>query len=277
MNAIQAIFRFYLQSSIHVALAVISLIFVSGKVLNIIPDFDFFIFVFCSTIVTYNFIKYGVEARKYLLVSNRYHRAIQFFSLANLLIALFYIHQLHKTSWIVLIITGLFIGVYAIPVYPGVRNLRNYGILKVFLVALVWTLITSVLPVAQYRIEPVWDFCILWTQRFLLILVLMVPFEIRDLKYDPPELRTIPQRIGVRATKRLGFFLVMVHFLLTFLKDELQPFELLGNGVLLVFLVFTLVMASKGRSRYYAAFWVEGVPIFWGGIIWGIDMYWAYS
>ncbi|MBT8210193.1 MAG: hypothetical protein KJP14_06665 [Eudoraea sp.] len=209
-------------------------------------------------------------------MSNGYHRAIQLFSFVNLIIALCYIHQLHKLSWIVLIVTGLFIGVYAIPIYPQAKNLRNYGILKVFLVALVWTLITFVLPVAQYSIEPGWDVYLLSIQRFLLILVLMIPFEIRDLEYDPPELRTIPQRIGITATKRIGFFLVGVYFLMIFLKDELQPMEGLANGILLFFLVFTLAMARKGQSRYYASFWVEAVPIFWGVITVMLDIYWGY-
>ena len=276
MNAIRAIFGFYLRSSIHVAMAVISLIFVTGKFLNITPGFDFMIFVCCSTIATYNFIKYGVEARKYLLVSNRYHRAIQLFSFVNLLIALFYIRHLYTTSLIVLIVTALFIGVYAIPIYPGAKNLRNYGMLKVFLVALVWTFITALLPVAEYRVELSWDTGVLVAQRFILILVLMVPFEIRDLKHDPPELRTIPQRIGVKATRRAGFFLALVYFLMTLLKDDLHPLELLGNASLLIFLVLALGMARTEQSKYFASFWVEGVPILWGGIIWVLDMYWAY-
>ncbi len=41
-------------------------------------------------------------------------------------------------------------------------------------------------------------------QRVLLVLAFLIPFEIRDLAYDKPELKTIPQRIGVTQTKIFG-------------------------------------------------------------------------
>lgn len=267
MNVFSAVFKFYLRSSIHVGFAVVSLIFVTLTFLNITPEINFLIFIFSSTLATYNFIKYGVEARKYVLVSNNYHRVIQYFSLANLGIALFLIKDLTYESWLVLLFTALFIGAYALPVYPRKKNLRNYGLLKVFLVALVWTLITQVLPMVHYQVSWGWDRYIDFLQRFLLILVLMVPFEIRDLKYDPPELRTFPQRFGERATRWAGVLLAIVYFLLTFLKDDLHELEVPGKMVLVMALWLLLGRAGRDQSDYYASFWVEGLPIAWAFLI----------
>jgi len=151
------------------------------------------------------------------------------------------------------------------------RDLIENGV-----VAITGNRITAVLPMVQYSVDIGWDRYIDWCQRFLLILVLMVPFEIRDLKYDPPELRTIPQRIGVAATKRAGSLVALIYLVMTFLKDELHPLELLSHGILMVLLAITLALAGKGQSKYYASFWVEGVPILWGAMIWVIDFYWVY-
>lgn len=273
MKLVQDAFKFYLRSSIHVGLAVLSLIWTTSYFLNNIPGKGLSIFVFCSTIATYNFIKYGVEAHKYIIVSNRYHKGIQLFSLANLIVALFCVAHLNMAGIILLILVALFIGVYAIPIYPGIKNLRNYGIPKVLLVALVWTLITALLPMLQYDLDWGWDRYVDLIQRFLLILVLMVPFEIRDLKVDKPELRTIPQRIGEGATKGLGYILTIVYFLLSLMKTKLHPTELASQGVLIFLLVIVLLMTSKRQSRYYAAFWVEGLPILWLGAIWLLDYF----
>lgn len=267
MNLINTLFRFYLQASVHVALSVISLIIITSKFLNLAWDSAFLVFVFCSTIATYNFIKYGVEARKYFFVSNRYHRGIQYFSFANLLLAFFYLGNLTLTSWLTLLLTALFIGAYAFPVNPRLKNLRNYGILKIFLVALVWTLITMLLPAVQYQSGMGWDRYIDFTQRFLLILALMVPFEIRDLKYDLPELRTVPQRIGIKATKGVGIGLAVVCFLITFLKDDLHGLEIQSRALLTLVLVFFILGSKKGQSDLYASFWVEGLPIAWAGLL----------
>ena len=273
MKLVQEVFQFYLRSSIHVGFAVLSLIWTTSYFLNNIPPKALSIFVFCSTIAIYNFIKYGVEAHKYLISSNRYHRSIQSFSFINLIFALVYLGFLNRSVIVLLVFVGLLIGVYAIPIHPKIRNLRNYGIPKVFLVAMVWTLITALLPMLQYNVDWGWDRYIDLIQRFLLILVLMVPFEIRDLKVDPPELRTIPQRIGENATKRLGYMLAVMYFILSFLKIQLLPVELLSQGLLTFLLLIVIGVTSRRQSIYFAAFWVEGLPLLWLGIIWLLDFF----
>ena len=55
-------------------------VFLTGSILNIPIDEHLAFFLFFSTIASYNFIKYGLEAEKYILVANRYHKNIQFFS-----------------------------------------------------------------------------------------------------------------------------------------------------------------------------------------------------
>lgn len=271
MKLVQDVFRFYLRSSIHVGLAVVSLIWTTSYFLNNIPGKELSIFIFCSTIATYNFIKYGVEAHKYLIVSNRYQRGIQIFSFANLFLALFYVGYLNRSVIILLFFVALLIGVYAIPVYPRIKNLRNYGIPKVLLVALVWTLITALLPQLQYGIEWGWDRYVDLLQRFLLILIMMIPFEIRDLNVDLPELRTIPQRIGEGATKGLGYLMTIVYFLLTFFKDYLHPAEIVSQGILTFLLILALILTHRRQSDYFAAFWVEGLPLLWLGAICLLD------
>lgn len=271
MKLVQAIFKFYLRSSIHVGLAVLALLWATSYFLNNLPGRGLSIFVFCSTIATYNFIKYGVEAHKYFLVSNRYQRGIQIFSLANLLLALYHLNHLNRSGIILLLFVALLIGVYSIPVYPRLKNLRNYGIPKVLLVALVWTLITALLPMLQYDVEWGRDRYIDLIQRFLLILVLMVPFEIRDLKVDRPELRTIPQRLGEGATIGLGFGLTLLYFLLTYVKFEVHPLELLSRASLAALLAVVLLLTGRRQPAYFAAFWVEGLPVLWLGLIWLLD------
>ncbi len=270
MKVIRGIFHFYLNASIHVALAVVSLISATGLILNNSVNIQLTIFAFCASIATYNFIKYGVEARKYLLVANRYQQAIQIFSFLSIPIALYFASSFSLNSMVLLGFTGLLIGVYTLPIFPGLRNLRNFGILKVLIVALVWTFITSLLPMLEADITLKWDHYILLIQRFLLILILMIPFEIRDLKYDPFELKTIPQQLGVYKTKILGVGLSIMLFFLTFLKDELVSGEILARSVLVLLLISILFQTKEKQSPYFASFWVEAVPILWFLLVYAI-------
>ena len=52
------------------------------------------------------------------------------------------------------------------------------------------------------------------------VVIAILPFEIRDMKYDSIKLATIPQRIGIEKTKIIGALLIVIIFLLEFFKDE---------------------------------------------------------
>ena len=267
MGWLSRIFNFYLDASIHVAFAVISLILITNLYLNILPDHHLLLFVFFGTIPSYNFIKYGVEAKRYFLVKNGYHKQIQIFSLILLALAGYHFFYLGYVVWFICLILALLIGLYALPVFPKHKNLRNIGILKVILVALVWTGTTVIIPVVSSAISFSWDISLLILQQFILILILLIPFEIRDLEYDELNLKTIPQRIGVSQTKNLGLLLSLIFYLITFLKDDLSQLEIIGKTILFVILIIMLLMTHRNQSKYFASFFVESIPICWLGIL----------
>ncbi len=273
MKFLKRIFNFYLDASIHVGLAVFALLKVTSILFKVELSNHLSFFVFLGTIVCYNFIKYGVEAGKYILVNNRYHKSIQIFSLVAFVFGCYHGYFLSIDSWlIILILTGL-TGLYALPVLPQSNNLRSLGGLKIFLVAIVWSGITVVLPYTEISRILVWNDWVEVVQRLLLVLVLMIPFEIRDLAYDKPELKTIPQRIGVTKTKIFGSFLVLFFFFLTFLKDDISELELIAKAVLFLILGGLMIITKRDQTRYFASFWVEFVPIFWWFLIWGLTFY----
>ena len=267
MGWLSRIFNFYLDASIHVAFAVISLLLITNLYLNILPDHHLLLFVFFGTIPSYNFIKYGVEAKRYFLVKNGYHKQIQIFSLILLALAGYHFFFLGYVVWFICLVLALLIGLYALPVFPKHKNLRNIGILKVILVALVWTGTTVIIPVISSAISLSWDISRLILQQFILILILLIPFEIRDLEYDELNLKTIPQRIGVSQTKNLGLLLSLIFYLITFLKDDLSQLEIIGKTILFLILIIMLLMTHRNQSKYFASFFVESIPICWLGIL----------
>ena len=150
---------------------------------------------------------------------------------------------------------------------------RSLGGLKIFLVALVWSGITVILPYTEIGKVLGWDDWVEVVQRILLVLVLLIPFEIRDLTYDKPDLKTIPQRIGVTQTKIFGGFLVLFFFFLTFLKDGITQLELIAKGMLFLILGGLMFVTKRNQSKYFASFWVEFISIFWWFSIYGLTFY----
>ena len=205
MKQLARVFNFYLDASVHVALAVLCLIKVTSVFLDIETNEHLAYYVFFATIACYNFVKYGVEAEKYILVASRYHKNIQFFSFIALALALYHVYFLNLETWIGIALLTILTGLYALPVLPAGRKLRSLGLLKIILVSIIWAGTTVILPILSLGQEVNWDGGIETIQRAVLVLILLLPFEIRDLKYDHPQLRTLPQRWGVVNTKIFGW------------------------------------------------------------------------
>ena len=100
-------------------------------------------------------------------------------------------------------------------------------------------------------------------QRYILIFVLVLIFEIIDLKYDDPHLKTVPQQIGVSRTKKLGLMLLMGFIGLEFCFEDFNfPALILKLGIAATVALF-LWFADEKKSKYYSSFWAESIPILW--------------
>lgn len=269
MNRLKPLIDFYINSSIHVAVAVFSMTYVTVLELGLPTDWPLFLFVFFSTITGYNFVKYFGMAKFHHRRLARWLKIIQVFSLVCFFLMLWFLWQLQPQTIVYVAVFGVVTFLYAIPFLPKryfvdrQKNLRNIGGLKVYVIALVWAGVTVLLPVLDKNGLFTLDVWLTAIQRFLLVMLLMLPFEIRDLQYDSLKLATIPQKIGIKNTKIMGVLVSMVFLMLEFFKDQLSlKLILLSLAVTLITLLF-IVFANKKRSNYYSSFWVESVPILW--------------
>jgi len=269
MMLLKQLFNSYINGSIHVALSVFSLTWITLIEYNLLCDEDVLCFVFFASITGYNFVKYFGVAKFHHRRLTRWLKAIQIFSFLCFVLMCYYAFQLEKNTLICIVVFGVITFLYAVPFLPKhlfldkQHNLRSIGGLKIYLIALVWSGVTVILPLINQEYHISTDVIITAFQRYLFIIILMFPFEIRDLRYDNLKLSTIPQKIGVKQTKAIGVLMLMLFFFLEFFKNEISVESII---VLLVitFVTMLLVVFSKvEQSIYYSAFWVEGVPVFW--------------
>jgi hypothetical protein len=123
--------------------------------------------------------------------------------------------------------------------------------------------VTALLPLLNEGVLLTLPVILLCVQRFLLVFVLVLIFEIIDLNFDAPHLQTVPQMIGVNRTKRLGFIVLLLFLLVeVFCQTETFHWEQWCYKLLLcVFTAPMLFFAAPHRGRIYSAFWVESIPI----------------
>lgn len=261
MHIVTRFFQFYIDASVHVAFAVVALYLITIKDLNSFANWYLVGFLFSATIVCYNFIKYGVEAGKYLIVSKPAHKSIQIFSFIASLFSVFFFFVISPILWCYVIVFTLISALYAIPFLPHSKNLRSLGGLKIFLVAFIWMGFSFILPVIENGTPTASATFLMGLKRFLLVLILILPFEIRDLKYDDEKLRTVPQRLGIAQTKRVGYHLILVYYLLGLLVKPIALRDVIFSSIVCLVLVFAIYNTTENRSDYYTSFWVESIPM----------------
>lgn len=263
MRYLKKLLDFYLNSSIHVSLAVYAMVRLTGYLFGINDIHPPALFAFFGTIAAYNFVKYDALARRHKLQVRTELKLIAALSFLSLLAAVWLFFHLSKTTKIIAFAFLILTMLYTLPFFPNRQNARNWAGVKIYMVALCWVGITLFLPVVNSGIPISLSLFMVALQRFILVFVLILIFEIIDLQVDDLNLKTVPQQIGVRNTKMVGIILLCVFvfapFFVTTFPDSAGYVRVGIAGTTFLFLLF----ANEKRSKYYTSFWVESIPILW--------------
>lgn len=265
MAVLKKLFNFYLNSSIHVAIAATSLTAITMLKLDLTWGNYLLFFVFFSAITGYNFVKFfcAVKFHKTQLKGNlKVIQAVSFFSFG---LMFYFATHLQLKTLICIACLGVLTVLYAVPFLPKYKNssLRNIRGIKVYIIALVWTGVSVVLPVVNTGYEVNENLFLLLIQHFSYVIVLMLPFEIRDLKFDSQKLATIPQKIGIVKTKILGLLLLVFCFFIEFLKIETNNTQIITFLPVLIVTGLFVWFSKKEQNKYYCSFYIEGLPVLW--------------
>lgn len=142
----------------------------------------------------------------------------------------------------------------------GKMNIRRISLLKTPLVALVWVIVTTALPIVLTGMPLVQHWTLL-LGHFLFILGLTIPFEIRDLKADKEDqlLHTVPMAIGVKNTKHLANACIALAFLLILYTSQLV--YLFPIPLITMLLISNL---NENRSEYWYTGALDYIIILYG-------------
>lgn len=173
-------------------------------------------------------------------------------SVASLL-TLFSVLNFNWFTILILIVSGVVSGLYVIRIKG--KNMREIPYLKIHLIAFAWTMIIIVFPIINEGIDA--SAIYVGFAHYLFFLGVTIPFDIRDLKYDKSDHKTIPQVSGIPAAKGIGVLaIVAFSVLMALLIPSLQQSILFYIAVISQ-LVLLLGMNEK-RSDVYCAGLIDG-------------------
>lgn len=243
MSFLKKAFDFYLNSSIHVGLAVWCLVKITDYEAS-----DYALLVFFGTIVGYNFLKYS-----HLF----YYSTFQIFKIQKILFLSFFafcifIYLYFNQKSVIQIQIGM--AGLLVFLYPFVRKI---GWIKILFVSFVISFVTIYIPYKYNNLE------IMFLHRFLVVFVLMIPFEIVDINVDPIHLKTLPQIIGIIETKIIGYIILMLLNIVVFLNKNNINIDVYIYNLVSIMLFAAIYFSTRCKTKYYSSFWVESIPIIW--------------
>jgi len=169
------------------------------------------------------------------------------------------------------IILGSFAFAYSFPLLPfkDKKRLRDFGWLKILVLAGVWTISTSVLPIlasggniTEYPFEIM--------VRFAFIFTLCIVFDIRDMQADlQNNIYTLPHKVGIRNSYRLIKFTLLLFVILSIAQYLHYPFEKRLAGALATAIITWIVVVYLRKhpsERAYLGL-ADGVMLVYAALI----------
>ena len=158
---------------------------------------------------------------------------------------------------------------YSIPIIPtinGWKRLRDIPGLKIFAISLVVTFTTSSIPLFLLNEISGTDILLMSIQRFLFILAITIPFDVRDVRMDEKwNLKTIPLLLGNTKAIRLAITLVN-------LMSAITIYQLVNTGSISTLTTLSVVISNfwatfilykfrENNSPLFNAFMMEGTMV----------------
>lgn len=265
MSLLKKWFSFYIFANIHVGLAAFCLTQISMKEFAV-EDRSLSYFVFFSTILAYNFMRVfqldRINSMIAIWIRSNKNALILLNSVCLVFVVYFSLDFRLSISLVLLpfLLATIF---YAIPGSSKLKGLRYVPGFKLFLISFTWAGITLYLPLFVAQLQGTDGIWIAFVQRFLFIMALAIPFDIRDADFDFPDLKTLPQLIGIKNSKVVAVLAMVIFALLELYRAQHNEASFIVLVLITILSIVLIVGSRPGQKRFYSSFWVESIPVFW--------------
>ena len=277
-KTLRKLLDFIIYGNVFIAFCAAMSTYSTGLILSVPTDSSFIIyysslpiFVGAATFFLYNLHKpVTYFLKKQFIENQRFTRTKDFqgpLSILSILAAIFciyYFFQLKTASqWMLIVMAFLSLG-YVLPILGNGRRLRDIPYLKIFLIVLVWSVITVGLPFLELNNNiSTAHFLRLCIERSCFIFALCIPFDIRDMDWDSrTNVKTIPLSIGVEKAKILAIIVLIVSLSTyylgknTIITNPTHDFKIIGVYTITTFII---LKTDKNRSDYFFYVGVDGM------------------
>lgn len=283
MKPIIALIRLIVFSNIFVAICATALTHLSYIFLDLTKAHNapVLIVVFCSTYFIYNIqrivrmsydklIGKNIGVRLSWIVRNRI--ALFLSSIILMVVAAIALFFVKSASFLTVLPLGIISILYVTPFIPLKGkwiSLRRVPFIKIFIIAIIWAIVTVALPfINEFGFSNFDDnnFQLTLLTRFLFVFAITLPFDIRDLDDDcDNHVKTIPAVIGKKTTVILSETLLLFYLGMKFYQfnvlDQIDIAQFIAISISIAITILIVAFAAKKRSELYYSGLIEGTML----------------
>lgn len=226
-------------------------------------NYNVVLFVFFSTLFIYNFLRViksknvsNEEKSSQLIWVSTHLKLITILILIGILGAAICFFLLSTPQKLIALGGGFISILYNFSFFSKNLALRNIPYLKTILIAITWSVASVLIPISENALHFSWE---LFLMRALFITILLIPFDIRDLKYDNKKMKTLPQLFGIGGAILLGIIFCLTSICMSFAYFTNEKSIPLAINYTLTIIV--LAMCIRKREEIFYPIVVDGLII----------------
>ncbi len=257
---------FLVDSNLFVALGVWSLVKLTGLLHNI--DVDFFaIFSLFSTLLVYSFsllFSHGKSSGFKKLFFSSKMLVHKFVFLLSASVLPFFLIQFDSYMLLGLIPVAIVSFLYPVEIIREEQRkvtLREFPYLKIFLIGISWGVVTVLLPMLFAKEELLMSDYFEALVRAMFVIAITIPFDVRDVKSDSPDMKTIPQKFGVARAKILSYILLAFNFIYYLWLDKVGVETSVFIFITLLFTSLLVLFSNSNKPKFYYTVLIESTSL----------------
>ena len=249
------LFRFFVFSNLFIATCAVLMAWQTMFLFALVTDYNLLGFIFFATICSYSFhwmlsTDLGSPGKRsdWMLTNGALHR---WFFLTGAAGSVVFGYKL-ASHWGWLVSIAFITFLYSAPKipHPLSRHLRKIAIGKTLFLSIVWTIVTTLLPLVIGRDAWNTQAIIFLVNRFFLIYAICILFDLRDLEYD--------RRVGIKSlitwlsasqVRALFYLSILLHIISGVLLLAFGQ-SILSVAILLVSGFFTAALYRKAITDF---------------------------
>jgi 1,4-dihydroxy-2-naphthoate octaprenyltransferase len=159
---------------------------------------------------------------------------------------------------------GVIAGTYVVPFLPGGRRLRDLGWSKIIWIGWSWGWLTAFMPLWYFADASLLLSVIHGIERMLFIILITIPFEIRDMQVDRSEgLITLPEKLGRARTRKIALWICGMILLLSMVPSfhYFNPSYAIAMSLTSLLTIPVIRLSYATEDDYYFGGLTDGLMI----------------